>query len=173
MFIIELHSNRGTSDSQSTRPRPIACTVACLLLLASVGLGGSGCNSIYHRTRATLPPEPAAELGMRVADARRAESLAGQAGRKLQEHLNRGLSGEVIQADFDRLELAAFELERRGLAARDAQKRCGEPAALAGEIEQFHRRSNSWQDYVQANRHADLATQSRRLDALLRGPAAR
>lgn len=110
---------------------------------------------------------------MRVAEARRAESLAGQAGRKLFEHLNRGLSGEIIQADFDRLEVAAFELERRVLAARDAQARCSEPAELAGEIEQLKQRANSWQEYVQANRQADTTTQSRRLDALLRDPAAR
>lgn len=173
MIIAELYSNRGNSDSQSTRPRPITWTVLGLLLLASLGIGGTGCNSIYQRTQATLPPGPTAELGMRVAEARRAESLAGQAGRKLFEHLNRGLSGEIIQADFDRLEVAAFELERRVLAARDAQARCSEPAELAGEIEQLKQRANSWQEYVQANRQADTTTQSRRLDALLRDPAAR
>jgi len=110
---------------------------------------------------------------MRLAEAKRAESSAVQAGRKLRDHLNRGLSGEIIQADFDRLELAVSDLDRRVLTSRDAQARCSAPAELAGEIERLRRRADAWRDYLQTSRRAEPGAQSEQLEALLREPGAR
>jgi hypothetical protein len=129
-----------------------------------------GCKSFYEKTHAALPPEPVAELRLRITEAQEAQDFAGQAARKLQENLKRGLKSDVIQTDFDRLEAAAFDLVRRVLAARDIQARCGETGELAGQIELLQRRAVAFQAYVQGSRQADAATQARELDVLLRDP---
>jgi hypothetical protein len=140
--------------------------------VAALWLTATGCNSIYHRTQKLLPPEPGAQLTVRLDEARRAENFAAQAGTKLRDDLARGVSGETAQADLDRLELAALDLQRRTAAARDvATSNKGNPE-LASEIERLHLRSKAWLDYVQAARNADPAAQVARLDDLLRGPAA-
>jgi hypothetical protein len=170
MFIIERHSNSQSQNGQPTHQWLGACTCVCLLLLIALG-GGSGCTSIYHRYRAELPTGPSAELKLRIAETRRANDIAGQAAGLLHNSLQGGLSGEVLQANFDRLESAAFELERRVLAARDSWKRCGEPADRVGEIEELHRRATSWLDYAQANRSANASTRALQLEVLLRALA--
>ena len=142
------------------------------LLLAVLWVAATGCTSIYHRTRATLPPEPGAQLTMRLDEARRAESVASQAGTRLRDDVARGLSGETLQADLDRLEMAAFELERRTQTARDVATSSQGHSEIASEIERLHLRSTALLDYVRAARKTDPAAQVARLDDLLRGPAA-
>jgi hypothetical protein len=107
---------------------------------------------------------------VRVADAGRAEELAKQAGKRLLNVLKRPEPQARAETDFDRLEAAAFELERRVLAARDAAKRCGQPAACAGELERLDRHAPAWLGYVHRYRTADPATQVRELQQLLRLP---
>lgn len=153
--------------SQCPACPPRVFSVAWQLLMVAVCAGLTGCISIYHRTWDKLPPEPAAELKMRVEEAKAAEHLARQAAVELREDLGQGASGETIQVDFDRLEMQARELQRRVLTARDASTHTGADAALAAEIGRLERRSNSWLDYVQAYRHAEKAIQVERLKAVL------
>ena len=74
---------------------------------------------------------------------------------------------EIIQTDFDRLELLALELQRRVLAARDVIAQTEPVARLATELERLERRHTSWLHYVEANRHAVVATQVEQLDGVL------
>lgn len=168
VFITEAYSSRGVGHGQYPRRRPLASVVPCLLLLSLLCPGGTGCTSIYRRARNELPPEPVAELNLRVADAGQAERLARQAEARLRNDLQRQKPPAVTGIDFDRLEAAAFELERRVLAARDAAERCGRPTDSMAEIERLSRQARAWLDYVQANRGAGPAIQLQRLDGLLR-----
>lgn len=142
------------------------------LLLAVLWLVASGCNSIYHRTQTVLPPEPDARLRMHVDEARRAETLAARAGTRLRHDLVHGSPGERLRADFDRLEMAAFELQRRTETARDAVTASDGHSELASEIERLQLRSKAWLYYVQTARQAEPAAQAARLDKLLGGPLA-
>ena len=138
-----------------------------LALMVAICIGQFSCTSIYHRTQRHLPPEPTAELRLRLAEAAEAENLAKQAAVKLFDNLQREKPGTMIDTDFDRLEAAAFDLERRASAARDAAERCGKSAEFAGEIERLKRQAQSWLEYVQANRAAHRDTQVQQLQALL------
>ena len=82
----------------------------------SLALGGVGCGSIYHRSRALLPPDPFVQLELRVDEAHRAEKLAQQAGTRLRDGFKQGLDEEAIGIDADR-ETAAFGVERRVASA--------------------------------------------------------
>ena len=126
------------------RPRPHAVLGCWLLLLVLC----TGCHSIYHRARETLPPDPCAQLRLRIDEARRAEAFAAQANGKLRASLDRRLTGPTLEADVDRLEMAAFELERRVAAARDVAPLCEEQPQLAGEIERLQLQARVWQNYV-------------------------
>jgi hypothetical protein len=166
------HESTGRVPRQSAVRCPRRRAAVGDLLLAALWLAASGCNSIYHRTQTVLPPEPGAQLRLRMDEARRAETLAAQTGTRLRDDLARGMSGERLQADFDRLELAAFELQRRAAAARDVAASSEAHPELAGEIERLHLRSKAWLDYVQAARQAEPAAQVRRLESLLGRPVA-
>jgi hypothetical protein len=109
---------------------------------------------------------------MRMDEARRAESVASQAGTRLREDVARGLSGEILQADLDRLEMAAFELERRTETARDVAIASEGPSEVASEIERLHLRSAALLDFVRAARKTDPAAQVARLDLLIHGAPA-
>ena len=114
-----------------------------------------------------MPSDPLAEVELRLAEARQAEDQAGQAGKKLLANLRKGKVDTIISADFDRLEAAGFELERRALAARDASARNGDVAKVNAEIERLLQQAQVWLIYAQTNRSAGPATQSDRLEALL------
>lgn len=120
-----------------------------------------------------MPPDPVAEVDLRLAEARHAEAQASQAGKKLLANLRKGKVDALISADFDRLEATGFELERRALAARDASARNGDDAKATAEIERLLQQAQVWLIYVQTNRSAGPATQSDRLEALLASPAER
>jgi hypothetical protein len=141
-------------------------------ILTAVWLAATGCNSAYQRTQKVLPPEPGAQLTRRVEEARHAEKLAAQAGTRLRDDLVRGVSGETIQADMDRLEMAALELQRRTAAVRDATTSANGTQELGSEIERLQLCSKALSDYVLAARQAGPATQLAQLDDLLRGPTA-
>ena len=157
---------------QSAARRERRHAAICHSLLAALWVAASGCTGLYNRTRATLPPEPGAQLTMRMDEARRAESVASQAGTRLRDDVARGLSAETLQADLDRLEMAAFELERRTQTARDVAIASEGHSEMASEIERLHLRSTALLDYVRAARKTDPAAQVARLDDLLRGPPA-
>jgi hypothetical protein len=142
------------------------------LILAAVWLSVAGCNSIYDRTQKVLPPEPGAQQTMRTEAARRAENLAAQTCTRLHEDLARGASKEIVQADLDRLEVAAFDLQRRTSEVREPGTSAKETPALTSEMERLRLRSKTLLDYVRAAREADAVTQLARLDDLLRSPAA-
>ena len=103
---------------------------------------------------------------MRVQEAQGVERLARQAAAKLRADLKEGVSGEIIQTDFDRLAMLALELQRRVLAARDVTEHTETGARLATELERLERRHTSWLHYVEANRHADVATQVEQLEGV-------
>lgn len=174
-----MNQNRAMSDGyfnkrqpggQSARRRWLAGGDASRVLLFALLMVAAGCTSIYHRTRSDLPPEPAAEVELRISEARKAEDQARQAGRKLLGHLRQGKPGATISADFDRLEAAAFELERRALAARDAVQPPGGSAEATAEIERLLQSAQAWLACVQTNRSAAPATQIAQLEAVLNRP---
>jgi hypothetical protein len=140
----------------------------CRLLWLALGISATGCTSIYHRTRTELPPEPTAELNLRVAEATQAEREVRAAGARLLQTLRRQKPRALAETEFDRLETAAFDLERRAWAARDAAERCGNPEAFAGEIERLRQQSDAWLGYIRANRSAAPATQLEQLEDRLR-----
>ena len=167
MPIPSLDSNSLAAAGQSRRCPALRRVPACLLLLVAVCTGLAGCSSIYRRTWATFPPESGAELKIRVEEAQRVERLARQAGVKLRDNLKQGESREIIQADFDRIEMLALELQRRVMTARDVAPQTGPGASLAAELEDLQRRSESWLDYVRSSRHEAAAAQARQLEALM------
>lgn len=142
-----------------------------VILLVVLGLSGAGCNSIYRQTRATLRPEPDAQLEFRIAEAQAAEKFAGQALAKLRERLDRGLSGEAVEPDVDRLEVSALELERQVASARDAAARCAEPTQAAQEIERLAGRARELLEQVQVVRRGGNSANARQLDDSLQGSA--
>jgi len=155
---------------QSGNHRPVK-RAASILLMFSLALGGVGCGSIYHRTRALLPPDPFVQLQVRIDEAHHAEKLAQQAGTRLRDGFKQGLDEEAIGIDVDRVETAAFEFERRVASARDAAERCKEQTRFAGELERLGRRSHDLMNYVQSLRRADPSATAALLDNYLRGSA--
>ena len=139
----------------------------------SLALGGEGCSSIYHQSRALLPPEPLAQLELRVEEAHRAEKLAQQAAARLRDRPDQALDKdrEEIEIDLDRAEVAAFEFERRVASARDAAEHCKEPTRFAGELERLGRRSRNLMEYVQSVRRGGASVTAGQLDNYLRGSA--
>jgi len=147
---------------------PIVRCCGSVLLIFVLGFG-AGCGSVYHRTRASLPPEPCAQLKYRVEEAQRAEKLAEQTITTLRERLNQGLSGAAIETDVDRAEAGAFELERQVASAHDAAAHCEGQVQLAGEIERLQRRASDLRESVQAVRRGDNSVTIHQLDDLLNG----
>jgi len=142
-----------------------------ILLVFCLALGGVGCSSIYRRSRALLPPDPLAQLKVRVDEAHRAEQLAQKAGARLRDRPALGLDAEAVEIGVDRVEAAAFEFERRVASARDAAERCKERTQLAGELERLDRRSRDLMEYVQFLRRAGPSATAALLDNYLRGSA--
>jgi hypothetical protein len=149
---------------------PVIRRCVSILLMFVLGFG-VGCNSIYHRTRASLPPEPCAQVKYRVEEAQRAEKLAQQAITTLRERLNQGLSGAAVETDVDRVEIGAFELERKVASAQDAAAHCEGETQLASEIERLQRRASKLRESVQAVRRGDNSFSPRELDEFLNGAA--
>ena len=143
-----------------------------VLCLIALSLAATGCSSVYHRTRLKLPPGPCAQLKLRIEQARRAERFTVQAGSKLREHLHRTATGETLQTDLDRLAMAAFDLERRVMAAQDVAGVCEQQPQPAGEMELLRLRAKAWLDFIATARQADSMAQERQLDTLLRGSPA-
>lgn len=157
------HFNKHPQAGQSGR-----CLGAFLCFLA---MFAAGCTSIYHRTRADLPVQPADEVQQRVAELRQAADEVQQAGRKLQSHLRQGKPAGTLATDFDRLEVAGHELERRALTALDLAGRQPVPDGVIQEAGSWLQAARAWLDYVNLNRDAAPEAQRRELDFLL-GPTA-
>jgi len=164
MFIDTLQFSRRSRHGQPVRRRAAARTVAGLLWLVVVG--SCGCSSIYHQTRTQLPPEPTAELSLRLAEAREADRQLETVGRELLAQLHQGFT--CAQYEFDRLDTAAHELERCLGAAVVTAARCEPPANREAEIEFLRVQASVWRAYVEANRAADPAIQEQQLEELLR-----
>jgi len=162
--------NKRQTGGQSARRRWLAGVDASRGLLFALLIAVTGCTSIYHRTRSDLPAEPAAEVELRISEARKAEDQARQAARNLLGHLRQAKPGATISADFDRLEAAAFEMERRALAARDAVEPPGGNTEATTAIERLLQSAQTWLAYVQSNRPTAPATQIAQLEALLNRP---
>jgi hypothetical protein len=127
-------------------------------------VGSCGCSSIYHQTRTQLPPEPKAELSLRLDEATETNRQLEKAGRQLLEVLRRRSTSAGIE--FDRLELAVHELERGVMAAAVAAQRCEPTAESEAKLESLQLRSRAWGAYVEANRAADPVTQEQKLEEL-------
>jgi len=117
-----------------------------------LGLGGAGCDSIYQKTQAPLPPEPCAQLKFRIDEAQRAEQLTGQYFTTLRDGLNQGRSEATIATDIDRVAAAVFEFERRVASVRDAAALCEGQTQLTSEIDRLQGRSKELLDQVQVMR---------------------
>jgi len=130
---------------------------------------GFGCSTALDgRLGALLPPGSVAQLELRLDEARRAEKMAQEAGDKLRDRLAEGRRGEAIGVDVDRVEVAAFEFERRVASARDAAERCRERGRLAGELQRLERRSRELAEYVRSLHVAGPSASAARLEAFLR-----
>ena len=143
------------------------CRVFDVLFMA-LWLTASGCKSVYERTQPLLPPDPCAQLKMRIEDARRWERVTAEAGGQLRDHLKRSPSAEAIQTDFDRLEMSAFELQRRTNEARDAAGSCEQQKQFSDDLDGLDASAKAWLDYVHTYRQAEAVAQTRQLDNLLR-----
>lgn len=135
--------------------------------MAAVCIGQMGCNSIYHRAWTMLPAEPESQLKMRVEEAHRTVRLATEAGTKLLADLKSGVESDLIQADFDRVEMFALELQRRVLATRDIPGASGLDSRLGDEIERLQMCSETWLTFVATARREGVAAQLRRLEEVL------
>jgi hypothetical protein len=131
-------------------------------------LVASGCTSSYHRAQAQLPPEPAAELSLRIAEAEQAQRLARDAAQKLYNNLRQEDRREDLEVAFDRLEAAAYDLERRVLAARDAEEKCGKSNHSRAAIERLNARAFAWITFVETHRDPDAPGRIRTLGVLLK-----
>jgi hypothetical protein len=167
MPIPNFDSSSLAGAGQSRRDLSLRRAPAFQLLVVALCTGLAACSSIYHRTWATFPPEPGAELRIRVEEAQRVERFTKQAGVKLRNDLEHEESGEIIQSDFDRLEMLALELLRRVMTARDVAPQTGTGASLVAELEQLQGRSTSWLDFVRSSRHEAADAQARRLEAVM------
>ena len=93
----------------------------CVLIVA---LLVAGCGSAYHRARADLPPGSDAKVALRVRDAQAAQRRADAALETLLASLD---ASDVprVATDADRVELAAFDIEREALAMDDVADGAG------------------------------------------------
>ena len=137
------------------------------MLLAAIAVSATACTSLYRRTQVEMPPNVAAELTLRISGAQKAEQITRQAAATLRDNLMRADGASWHESDFDRLEAAAFDFERRVLAARDVAERSGEPDTIAMEIERLSKQAQLWLEYAQTHRAADQATRLKALETLL------
>ena len=165
----EKHFNQGPALGQPRRPLG-GWGLTDLALALALSLWTTGCTNLYHRTRAQLPPDPAAEADLRIAETAQAEAAVQRAGAILLDNLQADKSAAAIQTDFDRLEAAAFDFERRALTAADAVKRSGDPGRFAGEMERLGGKARSWLEYVRLNRTIDRSQQRQNLRPLISNP---
>jgi hypothetical protein len=160
------------SDGQADKVPWRACVSFRRVSVVLLCLIQFGCNSVYHRTWDTLSPKPGDQLKLRLDEARKADARANQAGDRLLADLKLGSSIPVVQSDFDRLEAASRELERRVLIVRDEAGDNGEDTALTVEIERLGCHAQCWQDYVRENRREEAAVAAKQLDRLLQDSGA-
>ena len=93
-----------------------------------------GCDSIYQRGHTLMPPDPCAQLALRMEEARTAEKAAEQGSAKLRRRLAQGLPRDTLSTDIDRVHAAALELERRIASVQDAAAWCQGQPQVAAEI---------------------------------------
>ena len=141
---------------------------SCNVLLVGFCLAGAGCTSIYTQTQPMLPADPCAQLKIRLAEARHAGDVVFGAGGKLRDHLKRNSSAETIQTDFDRLEMSAFDLQRRTNEARDVSRSCEQQPQFVNEIDRLDANASAWLNYVHTSRQAGASAQMQQLDDLFR-----
>lgn len=135
-----------------------AARTGLVLLTLILGSAGIGCRSIYHETRASYPADPGARLQLRIEEAQTAEQNGKRAGDRLEEQRSRGLTGESIEPDVDRLEMATLEFNRRVRAVHEAATEC-DPAVqsrFATEIARLETGSQQMQETLLAMRPAVL-----------------
>jgi len=130
----------------------------------------AGCTSIYRRAQAQCPPTQSEELALRLSEAQKAEQITKQAAEILRADLKGTNRASHCETDFDRLEVAAFDLDRRVLTARAMSERCSEPGAATAEIGRLGRQAQSWLEYVQKQRASDPAIRLAELEVLLLRP---
>jgi hypothetical protein len=159
--------NLGTRRKTGQSSLCAACLVLRLAVLMCF-LAATGCSSIYGRARKEMPPEPTAELKLRVAEAERAETLVHRAGMQLLESLQKEKSAPVQVTDFNRLEAATYDLERRVLAARDTLVGRFQAEDTMPELERLEQRARAWLGFVQKGDGADRPTKIRELEMLLK-----
>jgi len=143
------------------------CDLGLALLIFAIAFCSEGCGSIYLRTRATFPPEPCAQLKLRVDESQRAEKRAEQTIQSVCDRFNQGLSGDAIAPDVNRAEAAVFELERHVASARDAAAHCDGETQLTSEIERLQKRSKNLLTSVQDIRRRGYSADARQLEDLL------
>ena len=102
-----------------------------------------------------------------MAEAARAERRTRQAGATLYDSLQKAPLPAHSQTDSDRLEAAAFDLDRRVLAARDVAVKCGEPGSKDKELERLSAQALAWLECAKDQRTADPAARIRTLQSLL------
>lgn len=125
-----------------------------------------GCNSIYHQTWATMPPDAGARLELRLKEARAVERSARDAARELLALLQQSSEGDGIRVGFDRLEKESLELNRKVLAVRDELGAVVETRENS-EVEELSNQAKIWLRFAVENRSVDSQIAARRLEFLL------
>lgn len=142
----------------------------CLLLVLVLELGGIGCRSIYHETRASYPTEPCARLRLRIAEAQQAETSAARAGDRLRDRFTQGITGRNLEPDVDRLETSAREFGRRVATIHDLAATCNQQSELSAEMSRLQLRAEQMLETTVFVRRDGVAAGLPQLEALLHNP---
>jgi hypothetical protein len=167
LFMLKRQTNKSVTFYHFPLLWRFVHSLAQLRWLVLLLLAATSCTSSYHRAQAQLPAEPAAALNLRLAEAEQAQRLAREAAQKLCNNLLHGDRREDLEVAFDRLEAAAYELQRRVLAASDAEEKCGKTDYSRAAIERLNTRALAWIAYVETHRDPDAPSRVGALEVLL------
>jgi hypothetical protein len=134
------------------------------------GLGGLGCRGIYYQTQALYPADPSARLQLRIEEAQQAEKEADQAAARLVDRYARGIVGQSLDPDIDRLEMAALEFNRRTATARDAAAKGDGQSRFSGESGRLTARSAQMLETIRLIRSDGISCALPQLNNLLATP---
>jgi hypothetical protein len=166
-LIVKPDSSRVNPNGQHRIAPRAGRAAGCLLLVLVLELGGIGCRSIYHETRASYPADPCARLRLRITEAQQAETRVAQAATRLRDRFAQGVGGQNLEPDVDRLETAVREFGRRTATVHDAAATCNQPSELAVEMSRLQLRFERMLETTVLIRRDGMAAARPRLDALL------
>lgn len=170
MFIIKPDSSRAGSPRQRCSTSAWGRRAALLTLVLALALGGAGCRSIYHRSGEVYPADSAAQVALRLDQARQAGKEADQAAARLRNRAAKGAPAQSLETDIDRLEMAAREFTRRVTILSETSTGSPQAERVATETRNLQKRSQELLEGVQCLRAEGLAAALPRLDQYIQNP---